>query len=84
MELCDVILVAAGQGVRFQTDLPKQFQPVLGRPLYLWSLEVFLNWKGLGEIVVVVPQDWVKPVQESLEPVNIHKKIHVVAGGMLR
>ncbi len=35
--------------------MPKQFAPLLGRPLYLWSLEAFAGHAMIGEIIVVTP-----------------------------
>jgi 2-C-methyl-D-erythritol 4-phosphate cytidylyltransferase len=82
--LCDLILVAGGSGERFSASIPKQFQLIFNKPLYLWSLEVFLSWPSLGEVILVVPQEWVKPVEESFNILIESKKIHVVSGGSSR
>ncbi|MDZ4676881.1 MAG: 2-C-methyl-D-erythritol 4-phosphate cytidylyltransferase [Oligoflexia bacterium] len=81
---CDLILVAAGNSTRYGAKVPKQFEEVHGRPLYLWSLEVFLSWPHLGNVVVVVPSDWVLPVKESFNYLIDTKPIEVVAGGKTR
>ncbi len=84
MEQCDLILVAGGAGSRYGTDTPKQFQPLLGRPLFLWSLDVFLSWKSIGQVVVVVPQDWVESVISSFKILPNNEIIKVVSGGPSR
>lgn len=81
---CDLVLVAGGSSSRFGADIPKQFQTSAGKPLFLWSLEVFLTWPALGEVVVVVPQDWVKPVEDGFGLLIETKKIQVVSGGSSR
>ncbi|MBK9294482.1 MAG: 2-C-methyl-D-erythritol 4-phosphate cytidylyltransferase [Oligoflexia bacterium] len=81
---CDLVLVAGGASHRFGLDIPKQFQTVVSKPLYLWSLEVFLSWKALNEVVIVVPQDWLKAVQESFNLLIENKKFHIVSGGNSR
>jgi 2-C-methyl-D-erythritol 4-phosphate cytidylyltransferase len=81
---CDLVLVAGGSGSRYGARVPKQFEEVHGRPLYLWSLEVFLRWPEIGNIVLVVPQDWVEAVQESFKLLIDGKPILVVAGGASR
>jgi 2-C-methyl-D-erythritol 4-phosphate cytidylyltransferase len=81
---CDVVLVAGGNGERYKSEIPKQFEPVNGQPLYLWSLNTFLNWKDSGLVVVVVPADWVEPVLKSFENLESKNRVRVVAGGQNR
>ncbi len=84
MPSCDLVLVAGGKSTRFNSDIPKQFQKVLGVPLYMWSLETFLSWPSIGNTVFVVPEDWIKPVQESFKALLETKPIYVVSGGPSR
>ena len=49
-----VIIVAAGSGSRFGGDLPKQFQPLGGRPLLMHTVESFRSALGSARIVVVL------------------------------
>jgi 2-C-methyl-D-erythritol 4-phosphate cytidylyltransferase len=83
-ETCDIILVAGGSSSRFKGGLPKQFEPVNGRPLYLWSLDTFLNWELVGSVVVVVPEEWVDPVRQSFKILDGGAGIQVVKGGSSR
>jgi 2-C-methyl-D-erythritol 4-phosphate cytidylyltransferase len=83
-EKCDLILVAGGASSRFGAEIPKQFDLVNGRPLYLWSLDVFLSWKQTGRIIIVVPAEWVEPVGKSLAILPDVKRIKVVRGGESR
>jgi 2-C-methyl-D-erythritol 4-phosphate cytidylyltransferase len=83
-EKCDIVLVAGGSGSRFKSNTPKQFEPINGQPLYLWSLNSFLNWPQSANVCVVVPPDWVEPVQESFKNLESGRRVHVVAGGLTR
>lgn len=84
MEHCDLVIVAGGSSTRFGHELPKQFEIVNDRPLLFWSLEAFLAWSSIGNVIVVVPDAWVEPVKKSLEEVVKFQEIQVVAGGASR
>ena len=43
-----VVLLAGGKGTRMKAAMPKQFLPVLGREVFLRSLDVFLS---MGDVV---------------------------------
>src|SRR6185295_1308551 len=47
------VVLAAGQGTRMKSDLPKVLCPVLGRPMVAYVLDV-LAAAGVGRIIAVV------------------------------
>ena len=49
-----VLLVAAGRGERAGGTVPKQFAPLLGRPMLRWSLEAFRRHPKVAAIQVAV------------------------------
>ena len=51
-----VIIPAAGSGSRFGTPIPKQFQPLAGKPIVQYVVERFLL-SGLVEKVIVAVSD---------------------------
>ena len=51
------IVPAAGQGSRFGAALPKQYTPLLGRPLLSWTLAALLAEPGIDGIVVSLAYD---------------------------
>ncbi|MDR3253734.1 MAG: 2-C-methyl-D-erythritol 4-phosphate cytidylyltransferase [Endomicrobium sp.] len=61
-----VIIVAAGSGKRFDgnigSSVPKQFLDLNGKPVFLWSVETFASIKSFKQIIVVVPNDMVRPL----------------------
>ena len=53
-----VLIPAAGYGSRMENQLPKQYLPLLGRPMLHWALEVFLNSNRIDSIILVLsPED---------------------------
>jgi len=48
------IIVAAGSGSRFNSEQPKQFTPLLGKPVILHTLEKFEACFDVDEIVLVL------------------------------
>jgi len=52
---CCAIVPAAGGGRRFGGDRPKQFVPVLGRPLLAWTVERLLAVPAVERLVVATP-----------------------------
>jgi 2-C-methyl-D-erythritol 4-phosphate cytidylyltransferase/2-C-methyl-D-erythritol 2,4-cyclodiphosphate synthase len=49
------LLVAAGRGTRFGAELPKQFLPLLGRPVLRHAAEALLREGGVAAIQPVAP-----------------------------
>ena len=57
------VVLAAGQGTRMKSELPKVLHPVAGRPLVAWPVQAALD-AGADEAIVVVGhgKEIVKPV----------------------
>src|SRR5438445_293592 len=51
------IIVAAGSGQRFASSQPKQFIPILGKPLIIHTLERFESCGMIDEIVLVLSDE---------------------------
>ncbi|XP_022839481.1 2-C-methyl-D-erythritol 4-phosphate cytidylyltransferase, partial [Ostreococcus tauri] len=47
------VLLAGGVGKRMGADVPKQYLPLMGTPIAIWSLKKFATMPEVGEIVVV-------------------------------
>src|SRR5215210_6314683 len=47
-----VVIIAAGEGTRMRSSLPKVLHPLCGRPLVLWPVTAALQ-AGAGKVVVV-------------------------------
>ena len=65
----DVVILAAGQGTRMRSRLPKMLHPVLGRPMVAWSVRL-AQQLGARDIVVVTGHG-AEQVEEALRPTGV-------------
>jgi 2-C-methyl-D-erythritol 4-phosphate cytidylyltransferase len=72
-----VIIPAAGTGSRFGGQLPKQFQPLAGKPLIQHVIERFLLDANVSRVIVPVAQILLASVKNS-------ERVVWVAGGDTR
>lgn len=77
-----VIVVAAGAGKRFGGQ--KQYQRVLGRPLFTYATGVFDALPAVKTITLVVPKHRVKATRKLVKDLGYRKVWRVVAGGRRR
>lgn len=63
---CCAIVPAAGGGRRFGGEQPKQFVPVLGRPLLAWTVERLLSVPEVDRVVVAAPPGRAGEAREML------------------
>ena len=49
-----VILLAGGKGKRMKSAVPKQFLPLLGKPVFLRSLDIFRSMTGIVSNIIIV------------------------------
>lgn len=77
------IIVAAGKGTRMHTDLPKQYLPILGRPVLCYSIEAFQK-AGADRIIVVVAPGEAEHCRETyLKPWGL-EEVTLCEGGKER
>ncbi|MFH1120547.1 MAG: 2-C-methyl-D-erythritol 4-phosphate cytidylyltransferase [Bacteroidota bacterium] len=78
------IIVAGGSGSRMGTGIPKQFLPISGKPLLMYTLESFSGHSPAIQIILVLPESHIGYWQELciLHAFNIQH--HIVAGGSIR
>ncbi len=51
------LIVAGGKGTRIKSAVPKQFLPLLGKPILLHTLEAFHRYSPHVKIILVLPED---------------------------
>jgi 2-C-methyl-D-erythritol 4-phosphate cytidylyltransferase len=78
------VLAAAGRGERLDTERPKAFAQLRGRPLLAESLERLEASAWIDSIVVVAPPDWEEPVILLAEELGCGKVVASVGGGESR
>jgi 2-C-methyl-D-erythritol 4-phosphate cytidylyltransferase len=74
------IIVAAGSGSRFQSETPKQFLEIEGKPIVVHAIERFAAAPSVASIVVVVTSENIP----RLGVVHTAKPLRVVTGGATR
>ncbi len=74
------VIVAAGSGLRFGEK--KQFKLLGNQPLYLYSLQQFIDCNFIDEIVLVVPRELHDSI--SSEVAILKHDVKIVVGGKLR
>lgn len=81
---CVAVVLAAGRGTRMNSDIPKQYLPVKGKPVLYYSLKVFQD-SFIDRVVLVTSGDDVEYCKKNIvEHFNFHKVSDVVAGGKER
>lgn len=77
------IIAAAGSGQRFNSDIPKQFIEIGGKPILLHSIERFVTCELIDEIVVVISPDQIEDFSKRVDVAAI-QNIKFVAGASSR
>lgn len=81
---CTVALILmAGTGERFGSELPKQFHRLSGKKIYLHTLETFLASHLFEKIILVCPKDWIDQVRVDLNAYPA-APIELIVGGTTR
>lgn len=78
------IIVAAGSGRRLESEVPKQFMELAGKPMLLHSLEKFFNYDKELQIYLVLPQSYISFWKELAEKNKVVIPHEIVAGGAER
>jgi len=82
-ESVDVILLAAGIGVRTGLNYPKQFYKINGKPFFIMSLEIFDRMEKVKTILITCAVDYMDEYKTYLEHYNIKKAV-LIEGGTTR
>lgn len=69
-----VILLAGGKGKRMGASMPKQYLPLLGQPIALYSFRIFSLMPEVKEIVVVCDPSYRDIFEEAQNSVTVYLK----------
>jgi len=78
------IIVAGGTGQRMGSVVPKQFLEIQGKPILLHTIDQFVAAFSDIQLVVVLPEGYIKEGQALLAQNGFTKNIVFVAGGDTR
>lgn len=78
------VIVAGGSGTRMQTNLPKQFLLLQGKPILYYTVQTFLQSYDDLEIILVLPEEYIAAGQEVIDAYFNYNRIQITAGGRTR
>ena len=77
------VIFAGGSGTRMNTkSRPKQFLDLNGKPIIIYTIELFDNHPDIDGIVVVCLESWIPFLQKMLKKFEISKVVRVIPGGV--
>lgn len=79
-----VIIAAGGKGERFDGKEKKTFALLDGRPVFIRTLELFINREDVCATILVVPPDDITQMKEKFGPNLGFMGVRLVEGGPLR
>lgn len=80
----NVIIVAAGKGLRMGQDIPKQFIAVRNKPVLMRTIEAFYNYDNRMHIIVVLAADYREYWAKQIAKYNFEIAHKIVDGGETR
>ena len=76
------VIFAGGSGLRMHTkSRPKQFLDLNGKPIIIYTLELFDNHPQIDAIVVSCIKEWIPFLEKMLRKFEINKVVKIVSGG---
>jgi 2-C-methyl-D-erythritol 4-phosphate cytidylyltransferase len=78
------IIVAGGNGQRMNSQIPKQFLPLLGKPLLYYTLDTFLKTYDDLHIILVLPEEYLDNGKEIIDGFFDPNRITITVGGRTR
>lgn len=76
------VIFAGGSGKRMNTvSRPKQFLDLNGKPVIIYTLELFDNHPLIDGIVCVCIEPWIPFLKKQLKKFEINKVVRIIPGG---
>lgn len=80
----NVVIVAGGTGSRMQSNIPKQFIEIKGKPIIIHTIQKFFDFDEYMNVVVCVHKDYLSDANFMLAEHFPDKNIQIVLGGETR
>lgn len=76
------VIFAGGCGTRMNTkSKPKQFLDLNGKPIIIYTIELFDNHPQIDGVVVVCIESWIPYLKKMIRKFGITKVVRIVPGG---
>ncbi len=79
-----VIIVAGGKGERMNSEIPKQFIPLLGKPILMHTIEKFKQYDNDISIILVLPKNQISYWNELCQKHQFCIQHKITTGGKTR
>ena len=63
-------ILAGGKGSRMNSNIPKQFIELNGKPIIIYTIEKFLNVDEIDKVVISVIEEYIDYTRSSLDYYN--------------
>ncbi len=78
------IIPAAGKGTRIGGRIKKQFLPLKGKPIIVYTLQQFEHCSDVDEVAIAVPESAISEMEAVVAQYRLHKVSKIVMGGTKR
>lgn len=78
------IIVAGGSGTRMQSNMPKQFLLLAGKPVLMHTIEAFLHYSKRVKIILVLPESSISLWDNLCTEHECSYPIEIAHGGLTR
>ncbi len=78
------VIVAGGMGARMNSNIPKQFLLLKGKPILYYAIDSFLQAYEDMQIILVLPEEHVAAGQEIIDAFFDYNRIQIAMGGRTR
>jgi 2-C-methyl-D-erythritol 4-phosphate cytidylyltransferase len=78
------VIVAAGSGTRMGNSIPKQFLELLGKPVFMHSVDAFLAAYADFSIILAVPAAYLATTGKIIEEAGFSPQTKIIAGAATR
>ncbi len=78
------VIVAGGNGSRMNSDMPKQFMLLKGKPVLYYAIHTFLEMYNDCKIILVLAEEHIGKGQEIVDAFFDYKRIQITKGGRTR
>ena len=76
------VIFAGGSGTRMHSkSRPKQFLELYGKPIIIYTLELFDNHRDIDAIVVSCIEEWIPFLEKMIQKFDVTKVMKIVPGG---
>ncbi|RAP39206.1 2-C-methyl-D-erythritol 4-phosphate cytidylyltransferase [Candidatus Marinamargulisbacteria bacterium SCGC AAA071-K20] len=84
MSTVGLIITAAGNSTRFESDKSKQFYQIDGEVLLIKTLKAFFSTPYISEAIITMKKDNIEELEIHLNSMSIPFKLTVIEGGSTR